>query len=77
MNDSDPRNQTTASTLGSVVFGPSWEVKTAIGSPLSSLPTLSTPITWGSAICSRCLQGFDYIKQDRMPVPVMCKRCDP
>lgn len=35
------------------------------------------PLPWGAATCERCKRPFDYIKQDRMPVPVMCKRCDP
>lgn len=32
---------------------------------------------WGHGVCNRCLKSFDYIKQHRAPIPVMCNRCDP
>lgn len=58
-------------TVGNVVFSPavlpgqfSW--------------TSSTPVvTWGSASCEQCRKPFDYIKEHRAPVPILCKRCDP
>jgi hypothetical protein len=61
-------NSTTASTIPDTgTVGPgvfTWKTSTPV-------------VTWGSSVCMLCAQHFDYIKQDRMPVPKVCKRCDP
>jgi len=45
--------------------------------PAPMFPWTPSPLTWGAAVCDGCHRPFDYIKQDRRPVPVKCNRCDP
>jgi hypothetical protein len=46
-----------------------------VNQPVFTLPL--SVVTWGSSVCMLCAQHFDYIKQDRMPVPKVCKGCGP
>ena len=34
-----------------------------------------TTEVWGQQICRTCARWFDYIKRDRVPVPLWCSEC--